>query len=216
MGFGSGGSHLGILFGNVSSFATEQAEVLLEMVLLLCLCELAVFSELRGEVRVGLLLVSIATASVSVTEVTGVTLSAIIIFIFISVLSGVCIFVALPFIVRAFVLVGGQILLGHLGTVLPISGVNRLGKGTEFMEGVGFSDMGNLILDVGRKSVIQYNCWRRAALPHWTQVARQLKSTRYFTMHWLLCILRFLRSGLALPSGLWGLKLFLNSLTRLE
>ena len=46
-------------------------------------------------------------------------------------------FVTLPFIIRAFVLVGGQIFLGHLGMALPISGVDRLGKGTEFMEGSG-------------------------------------------------------------------------------
>ena len=94
----------------MSSFATEQAEVLLEMALSLCLRELAVFSELRGKVGVGLLLVSIATASVSVTRVTGVarvTLSTVIIFIFIGILSGVCFCIALPFIVRALVLVGG-------------------------------------------------------------------------------------------------------------
>ena len=52
----------------MSSFATEQAEVLLEMVLSLCLRELAIFSELQGKVGVGLLLVSIATASISITE----------------------------------------------------------------------------------------------------------------------------------------------------
>ena len=141
----------------MSSFAAEQAEVLLETVLSLCLCELAIFSELRGKVGVGFLLVSIATASVSVTGVTGVagvTLSAIIIFIFIGVLSGICFFVALPFIVRVLVFVGGWIFLGHLGAVFPISGVNGLGEGTEFMEGVGFADMGDLILDVGRKSAI--------------------------------------------------------------
>ena len=91
-----------------------------------------------------LLLVTIATASVSITGVTGVTLSVIIIFIFIGVLSGVCFFVALPFIVRAFILVGGRIFLGHLGMVLPISGVDGLGKGTEFIEGVGFANAGNL------------------------------------------------------------------------
>ena len=139
----------------MSSFAAEKAEVLLEMVLLLCLRELDVFSKLRGEVGVGLLLVSIATASISITRVTGVTLSTVVIFIFISVLSGVCFFIALPFIVRAFVLVGGQILSGHLRTVLPISGVDGLGEGTEFMEGVGFADTGDLVLDAGRKSVIQ-------------------------------------------------------------
>ena len=87
-------------------FAAEQAEVLLETTLSLCLRELAIFSELRGEVGVGFLLVSIATASVSITGVTGVarvTLSAVIIFIFIGVLSGVCFFVALPFIFFIFI-----------------------------------------------------------------------------------------------------------------
>ena len=137
----------------MSSFATEQAEVLLEMVLSLCLCELAVFSELQGEVGVGLLLVSIATASVSITRVTGVTLSAIIIFILIGILSNVCFFIALPFVVRAFILVG-QIFSGHLRAALPISGVNGLGEGMEFVEGVGFANVGDLILDVGWKSVI--------------------------------------------------------------
>ena len=99
----------------------------------------------------GLLLVSIATASVSIT---GVTLSTVIIFILIGVLSGVCFFIALPFIVRAFILVGGWISSGHLRAALPISGADRLGKGTEFMEGVGFADTGDLVLDAGQKSVI--------------------------------------------------------------
>ena len=66
----------------MSSFATEQAEVLLKTVLSLCLHELAIFSELRGKVGVGLLLVSIDTASVSISRVAGVarvTLSAVII-----------------------------------------------------------------------------------------------------------------------------------------
>ena len=155
MGFGSRRCHLGTLFGNVSSFATEQAEVLLKTALLLCLHELAVFSELRGEVRVGLLLVSIATTSVSITGVTRVTLSTVIIFILIGVLSGVCFFIALPFIVRAFILVGGWIFTGHLGMALPISGVDGLGEGTEFMEGVRFANAGNLVLDAGWKSAIQ-------------------------------------------------------------
>ena len=154
MGFGSGRCCLGTLFGDVSSFATEQAEILLEMALSPCLCELAIFSKLRGEVRVGLLLVSITTASISVTRVTGVTLSTIIIFILIGILSGVCFFIALPFIVRAFILVGGGIFMGHLGMGLPILGVNRLGKGMEFMEGVGFADTGDLVLDEGWKSAI--------------------------------------------------------------
>ena len=44
--------------------------------------------------------------------------------------------------------------MGHLGVVLPILGVDGLGKGMEFMEGVGFADVGDLVLDAGRKSVI--------------------------------------------------------------
>ena len=73
---------------------------------------------------------------------------------FIGVLSGVCFFIALPFIIRVLVLVGGQIFSGHLGAALPISGVNGLGEGTEFVAGVGFADVGDLILDAGWKSMI--------------------------------------------------------------
>ena len=78
--------------------------------------------------------------STGVAGVTRVTLSAIIIFIFIGILSGVCFFIALPFIVRTFVLVGSQIFSGHLGTALPILAVDGLGEGMEFVEGVGFAD----------------------------------------------------------------------------
>ena len=38
---------------------------------------------------------------------------------------------------------------------LPISGVDGLGEGTEFVKGVRFADAGNLILDAGWKSAIQ-------------------------------------------------------------
>ena len=138
----------------MSSFAAEQAEVLLETTLSLCLRELAIFSELRGEVGVGFLLVSIATTSVSITGVTGVTLSAVIIFILIGILSGVCFFIALPFIVRVFILVGGRIFSGHLRAALPISGVDRLGEATEFVEGVRFADAGDLVLDAEWKSAV--------------------------------------------------------------
>ena len=44
--------------------------------------------------------------------------------------------------------------MGHLRTALPISGVNGLGKGMEFVEGVGFANTGDLILDAGQKSTI--------------------------------------------------------------
>ena len=62
------------------------------MVLSLLLSELAIFTELAGKVRVGLFLFSIATARVSITGVTrvaGVALSTIIVFILVSILSGV-------------------------------------------------------------------------------------------------------------------------------
>ena len=111
----------------MSSLPTEEAEVLFEAALLLLLCELAVFTELGGEVRVGLFLVSIATARVSiagVTRVARVALFAIIVFILVSILSGVGICISLPFIVRVFVLIGSWIFSGHLRTVLPITGVN--------------------------------------------------------------------------------------------
>ena len=39
--------------------------------------------------------------------------------------------------------------------MLPISGVDGLGQGMEFMEGVRFADMGNFSLDAGWKSTIQ-------------------------------------------------------------
>ena len=53
-----------------------------------------------------------------------------------------------------FVLVGGWIFSGHLRVALPILGVDGLGKGTEFVEGVGFANAGDLVLDVARKSAI--------------------------------------------------------------
>ena len=53
MGFGGGRHHLGTLFGDLSSFAAEQAEVLLEMALSLCLRELAVFPSLEERLGLG-------------------------------------------------------------------------------------------------------------------------------------------------------------------
>ena len=130
----------------MSGLPTEETEVLLKAALLLLLCELAVFTELGGEVGVGLFLVSIATARVSITRVTRVARVA---------LSAIIVCVALPFIIRAFILVSGRIFSGHLRMALPILGFDRLGEGMEFMEGVGIADMGNFILDVGWKFVIQ-------------------------------------------------------------
>ena len=134
----------------MSGLPAEEAEVLFEVMLSLLLCEPAVFTEL--EVGVGLFLISIATARVSVARATGVTrvaLSTIIVFILVGILSGVRICSTLPFIIRVFNLIGSQIFSGHLRTVLPILGVDGLGEGMEFIAGVRFADVGNFILDVG-------------------------------------------------------------------
>ena len=56
----------------MSGLPAEEAEVLLKAALLLLLCELANFTKLGGEIGVGLFLVSIATARVSITGVTRV------------------------------------------------------------------------------------------------------------------------------------------------
>ena len=107
----------------MSGIFTEEVEVLLKAVLSLLLSELAIFSKLGGEIRVGFFLVSIATARVSITGVTGVAgvaLSAIIVFILVGILSGVVVCIALSLIIRAFVLVGSQIFSGHLRMALPV------------------------------------------------------------------------------------------------
>ena len=201
----------------MSSFATEQTEVLLETVLSLCLRELAVFSELRGKVGVGLLLVSIATASVSITGVTGVAgvaLSTVIIFIFIGILSGVCFFVALPLSSeRSFLLVVG----------FSQATSERRSQYWESMDwvrewsswrvlGLPMRAISSLMQDGSPR----YICRWRVVSPHWTRAARWLKSTRYFMMHWLSCILRFSRLASASTSGSWGPKLFFNSPTKSE
>ena len=125
------------------------------MYIYILLSEFAILTELHGEVGVGLFLVSIATARVVVTGATGVALSVGVVFILVSIGSSVVICIALSLIIRAFVLVGGQIFSGHLRTTLPITGVNRLGEGAEFGEGVKFANTGDFILDLGWKSAIQ-------------------------------------------------------------
>ena len=139
------GRCLQTFFSDMSGLPTEETEVLLKAALLLLLCELAVFTELGGEVGVGLFLVSIATARVSITRVTRVARVA---------LSAIIVCVALPFIIIAFILVSGWIFSGHLRMVLPIMRINRLGEGTEFMEGVRFADVSDFVLDSGWKSTI--------------------------------------------------------------
>ena len=184
------------------------------MALLLCLCELAIFSELQGEVRVGLLLVSIATASISVTGVTGVTLSAIIIFILLSILSGVCFFIFLPFIVRAFILVGGQIFLGHLGMVLPILGVNRLGEGKEFVEGAGFADAGDLILDVGWKSTIHLSA--EGGIVPLDMGSKAVEVNQVLHNALVIMHLEVFKVSFSLTFGIVGSEVIFNSPTKLE
>ena len=120
-----------------------------------CWVSFPIFTKLGGEVRVGLCMVSIATARVSVTGVAEVALSAIVVFILVSILSGVVVCISLSLIIRAFVLVGGWIFSGHLRTALPIMVVNRLGEGAEFGEGVRFAKAGDFVLDLGWKSMIQ-------------------------------------------------------------
>ena len=188
------------------------------MALSLLLCELTVFTEPGGEVRVGIFLVSIANSRVSITRVTrvaGVVLSTVIVFILVGILSGVVVCISLSLIVKAFILVGGWIISGHLRMALTITGVDGLGKGVEFGEGVGFADAGNFVLDLGWKSAIQMLAEGSVA-PLDLGVVRQLKLTRYFTMCWLSCMWRFLRSALASPLGSCHLKLFFNSPTKSE
>ena len=44
---------------------------------------------------------------------------------------------------------------GHFRVAFPIMRIDRLGKGTEFGEGVGFANMGNFVLDLGQEPMVQ-------------------------------------------------------------
>ena len=78
----------------MSTLSTEKAQVLVEIMLALLLSELAIFSELGGEVGVGFSLVGVAVArivvssGIGVTRVAGVVFIAIIVFVFIGLGSG--------------------------------------------------------------------------------------------------------------------------------
>ena len=50
---------------------------------------------------------------------------------------------------------GGKVFSSHLRTAFPVMRVNGLGKGAEVREGVGFANAGDLILDLGQKSMVQ-------------------------------------------------------------
>ena len=146
----------------MSGSSTEEAKVLLKVALLLLLSEFAVFSELGGEVRGGLLLVGAAAARVATAGVTGVTRIARValptrtVLVLVSIGSGVSVGIALALIIGTLrLVVSAQISSGHLGVMFPVMRVDGLGKGAEVGEGVGFADMGDFILDLGWKSMIQ-------------------------------------------------------------
>ena len=114
MAFRGGGSHFQTFFHDVSSLSTEKAEVLLKAMLSPLLSKFSVFTELCGEIGVGLFPVSIATVRVSITGVTRVALSTRVVFILVGIGSGVVICVTLSLITKVVDLVGSQIFSGHL------------------------------------------------------------------------------------------------------
>ena len=54
-----------------------------------------------------------------------------------------------------FGLRSSQSFSGHLGVAFPVTGIDGLGEGMEFREGVGFVDMGNFVLDSGQEPTVQ-------------------------------------------------------------
>ena len=132
------------------------------MALAFLLGQLAIFSELGREVRVGFLLVGIAGVGVSSgVRSTGVArvifiVAVVVVFIFVGVWSsGVAGGGALALVIGAFGLQSGQSFPGHFGAVFPITRINGLGKGAEFGEGVEFTDTGNFILDSRWEPMVQ-------------------------------------------------------------
>ena len=122
--------------------------------------QLAVFSKLGREVRVGFLLVGIAGVGVSggvgSTGVAGVVFIVVGVFIFVGVGSGgVASVGALALVIGALGLWSTQSFPGHFGAVFPITRIDGLSKDAEFREGVGFTDAGNFILDSGREPTVQ-------------------------------------------------------------
>ena len=140
----------------MSALCAEKAQVLIKTALLLLLNEFAVFSKFGGEVKVEFLLVGIVATRAVVASVTGVTLSAGVVFIFIGVGSGVVVVVgALALIVGALRLWSGWSFPGHFEVVFPVTRVDGLGEGMEVREGVGFADAGDLVLDLGWELAVQ-------------------------------------------------------------
>ena len=122
--------------------------------------QLAVFSELQGEVRVQFLLVGIAGVGVFggvCTGVAGVVFIVVaVVFILVRIWSGVVVRIgALAFVVGMLGLQSGQSFSGHLGAAFPITRIDGLGEGMEFRESVGFANTGNFVLDLGREPTVQ-------------------------------------------------------------
>ena len=128
--------------------------------LVLLLSELAIFSELGQEVRVGFFLVGIVrvvvSSGVGSTGVAGVVFIIVVVFIFVGVGSGgVASVGALALVIGALGLWSTQSFPGHFGAVFKITRIDGLSKDAEFREGVGFTDAGNFILDLGWEPTAQ-------------------------------------------------------------
>ena len=130
------------------------------MALAFLLGQLAVFSELGGEVGVGFLLVGIARVGipggVQSTGVAGVVfIVAVVVFILVGVWSGAVVGVgALALVIGALGLQSSQSFSGHFRVAFPIMRINGLGKGAKFGESVGFANVGNFVLDLGQEHMV--------------------------------------------------------------
>ena len=83
-------------------------------------------------------------------------IGVVVVFILVGVWSGGVVGVgALALIVGALGLWSGWSFSGHIGVAFPIMRINELGEGMEFGESVRFTNVGNLILDLGQKSTVQ-------------------------------------------------------------
>ena len=123
------------------------------MALAFLLGQLAVFSELGGEVGIGFLLVGIARVGIpGGVQSTGV---ARVVFILVGVWSGAVVGVgALALVIGALGLQSSQSFSGHFRVAFPIMRINGLGKGAKFGESVGFANVGNFVLDLGQEHMV--------------------------------------------------------------
>ena len=134
------------------------------MALVFLLGQLAIFSELGREVGVGFLLVGIARVGVSSgvgsTRVAGVVFIIIVVFIvvvvfiFVRVWSSGVAGDALALVVGMLRFHSSWSFSGHFGAVFSIIRINRLGEGAKVREGVGFTNAGNFVLDLGQEPMV--------------------------------------------------------------